>query len=118
MQLQEKQLKIINITTDGKQVIDGPFLFDNMNEKGMPLDVQLIQLDLLTGSQFAVDWIGFIDRALDCNWLVYQIHDRIQNSLIESDLFDKDYIAEVMNRFRIHICRNVEGFKQFITEPS
>lgn len=118
MQLQEKPLKIINITTDGKQVIDGRFLFDNMNEKGMPLDIQLIQLDLLTNSQFAVDWIGFIDRALSCNWLVYQIHDRIQNSLTESDLFDKDYIAVVMNQFRIHICRNVEGFKHCITEAT
>ncbi len=104
----------MNKTIDGKILADGQVLFDNMDSLGIPLDVALLQLDVKTGGNFAVDWVRFIDRALERKWLVYQIHDKMLHAMTESDIFTKEYIDQVMYRFKIHICKVVPEFAKFL----
>jgi hypothetical protein len=91
-------------------LVDGAKLFDIMDSKGIPLDISLIQFDLHTHGQFAVDWAAFADRAIERGWRVYQIHDRIQYAMKESDCFTQEYMDVVMSLFRLHICRTVPEF--------
>lgn len=108
--------KTVRFTMDGKQLIDGQMLFDNMDSKGIALDIALIQCDLLTDGNFAVDWTRFIDRAIERNWLVYQIHDRMKHAMNESDLFGPSYISSVMHRFMVHVCKTVPEFQQYLKD--
>lgn len=114
--LEKQSKKIYNITIDGKAVVSGRTVFDNMNERGLPLDIQLIQLDILTNSKFAINWSEFVDRGDEVGWMVYQIYDRIKYALKECDLYDDRYIGETMKRVMIHVCRSIDGFSHCLTE--
>lgn len=114
--LEKQSKKIYNITVDGKAVVSGRTVFDNMNERGLPLDIQLIQLDILTNSKFAISWVEFVDRGDEVGWMVYQIYDRIKYALKECDLYDDRFITETMKRVMIHVCRTIDGFSHCLTE--
>lgn len=107
-------IKVTRVTTEGYTVIDGAFLFTNMDAKGLPLEVQLQQLDLLTCSKFAVDWTLFIDQARSVGWWSFQAHDRIQQAIRDSDLYSADIQQEIIKRVKLHICKVDPAFQHLL----
>lgn len=96
-------------TIDMKVLIDGTKVFKAIDTHGIPLD---ILLDRIYENNAALNWVEFIDAALEHGWLVYQIHEKIDYALRDSFYFQRkpEAIQHIKTCTMVYICKNVPEF--------
>ncbi len=84
------------MTTDGKTVMCGLDVFKTSEALGLPLDFILLNFD---EKNRVVDWIDFINVALEHGWSMKTILTKIEYPII--DVYGKAHWIEIERRIRL-----------------
>lgn len=95
-------LRIVGKTETGNIVLSGSDLFNLTTSNGIPLDICLTYFKKLN---IIIDWIGFVDEALDAYWNYQTIIKKIEYSLI--DVYDKQYSDNVILRIKYYLINKI-----------
>lgn len=86
-------------------MVSGKLVFEMKATHGLPFDVIFGQIIL--GRDSRIDWVGFVDTALENGWLINNIVVSVRAGLEDASIH-REYVDAVIQRIKLYITKKFE----------
>lgn len=97
----EAKIKFVGKTTDGKLVVDGRYVYKEIDSGMLGMSDLMIKFNELN---WVVDWIGFYEASQKSNWTYKTVIRKIREGLLDScSGYTNEYCDEIIKRLNFYI---------------
>jgi len=102
----ETEIKFVGKTTDGKFVVDGSYVFKEVDGGLLGMSDLIIEFTKLN---WVIDWVGFYEASQKCHWTYKTVIRKIREGLLDSVTgHTNDDCNEIIKRLNFYINKRDE----------